>query len=175
VIVEGQLRAEGGLSLGAFVVGVAAAAPLGWRMRAPLVALVGVEAGAVVCVVAFHASWAATGMLLVGLYTVALLGDRQRSLVVGAVTAVGVVVAIVLIEGSVELTGIGLRLPLVFASVALGDTVRSRRALDAAARERAVREAREREEEGRRRAADERLRIARELHERAGERGGRSL
>jgi signal transduction histidine kinase len=54
---------------------------------------------------------------------------------------------------------------LVFASLALGDTIRSRRALGAAARERARREAREREEEGRRRAADERLRIARELHD----------
>jgi signal transduction histidine kinase len=62
-------------------------------------------------------------------------------------------------------TGIAIRVPLVFAALALGDTVRSRRALRAAARERAEREAREREEEGRRRAADERLRIARELHD----------
>jgi signal transduction histidine kinase len=104
-------------------------------------------------------------MLLVGLYSVALLGDRQRSLVVGAVTAIGVIVVIVLIDSSVELTGIGLRLLLVFASLALGDTTRSRRTLRAAARERAEREAREREEENRRRVADERLRIARELHD----------
>jgi signal transduction histidine kinase len=55
--------------------------------------------------------------------------------------------------------------PLVFLSLALGDGIRSRRALQAAARERAAREAHEREEEGRRRAADERVRIARELHD----------
>jgi signal transduction histidine kinase len=165
LIVEGLARAKGGLSPGDYVLALAAAVPLAWRTRAPFAALVGVEAGALLCVVAFHASWAATGMVIVELYTVALLGDRRRSLVVGAVTAVGVIVAIVLIDGSVELTGIAMRVPLVFASLAVGDTVRSRRALRAAARERAEREEREREEEVRRRSAAERLRIARELHD----------
>jgi signal transduction histidine kinase len=165
LIIEAQIRAKHGLSPGAYLLAVAAAAPLTWRTRAPMAALVGVETGAVLCVVAFDASWAATGLVVVELYTVALLGDRQRSLVVGAVTAVGVIVAIVLIEGRVELTGFATRIPLVFVSLALGDTVRSRRALRAAARERAEREAHEREEEGRRRVADERLRIARELHD----------
>lgn len=130
-----------------------------------MAALVGVEAGALLCAVAFDASWAATGMVIVELYTVALLGDRQRSLVIGAVTAIVVVVAIVLIDSSLELTAIGLRLLLVFASLALGDTVRSRRALRAAAQERANREQREREDEARQRAVEERLRIARELHD----------
>ena len=131
---------------------------------APLAALAGVEVGAVLCV----ARWtrvAATAIVIVELYTVARLGNRQRSLVVGGVTAIAVVVAIVLIEGSLELTAIGLRLLLVFAALAVGDTIRSRLALRAATRERAVREAREREEENRRRAAEERVRIARELHD----------
>ena len=165
LILEGQLRAKGALAPGAYVLALAAAAPLAWRLRAPLAALAGVEAGALLCALAFDASWAATGIVVVELYTVALLGDRQRSLVVGAATAIGVIVGIVLIDGSVELTGIAMRVPLVFVSLALGDTIRSRRALRAAARERAEREAREREEEQRRRAADERLRIARELHD----------
>jgi signal transduction histidine kinase len=163
LIIEGL--AAGSLSPWEYVLAVAAAAPLAWRTRAPLAALAGVEVGAVLCVVAFHAVGAATGIVIVALYTVALLGDRQRSLVVGALTAIGVIVTILLIEGSVELTGVAIRVPLVFASLAFGDTVRSRRALRAAARERAERETREREEEGRRRAADERLRIARELHD----------
>jgi signal transduction histidine kinase len=165
LIIEGLLRAKTGLSPGAYVLAVAAAAPLAWRTRAPLAALVGVEAGALLCVVAFHASWAATGMVIVELYTVALLGGRRRSLVVGAVTAIGVIVAIVLIDGTVDPKGVAMRVPLVFASLALGDTIRSRRALRDAARERAEREAREREEDGRRRAAQERMRIARELHD----------
>lgn len=165
LIVEGLVRGDGSLSPGAYVLGLISAAPLAWRTRAPLPALVGVEAGAVVSVISFRAGGSATGMLLVGLYTVALLGGRQRTLVVGAITALGVVIVIVLIDGTVELTGIGLRLLLVFAALVLGDTIRSRRTLRAAARERARLEAHEREEEGRRRAADERLRIARELHD----------
>jgi signal transduction histidine kinase len=165
LIVEGSLRATGGLSPGAYALAVASAAPLAWRSRAPLAALAGVELGAVLCVVAFDAGWAATGMVIVELYTVARLGNRRRSLVVGGVTGIAAIVAIVVIEGSLELTAIGLRLLLVFAALAVGDTVRSRLALRAATRERAMREAREREEENRRRAAEERVTIARELHD----------
>src|SRR6266566_594040 len=51
-----------------------------------------------------------------------------------------------------------IRLGVVFAAVVLGDTVRSRRELREARRE-------EREQEDRRRVADERLRIARDLHD----------
>src|SRR5947209_2765386 len=165
LIIEGRLRSSGAMSPGAYLLAAATAAPLAWRTRAPLAALVGVEAGAILCAAAFHASWSASALVAVQLYTVALLGHRQRSLVVGALTAIVAVVAIVLIDGSVELTGIGLRLLLVIVSLVLGDTVRSRRTLRAASRERAQREAREREEEHRRRLADERLRIARELHD----------
>jgi signal transduction histidine kinase len=165
LIVEGQLRSSSALSPGAYVLAVAAAAPLVWRTRSPFAALVGVEAGAVACTAVFDASWSASALVAVQLFTVALLGHRQRSLVVGALTALVAVVAIVLIDGSVELTGIGFRLLLVIVSLALGDTIRSRRALRSAARERAQREAHQREEETRRRLADERLRIARELHD----------
>lgn len=165
LMVEGSFRAAGGLWPGAYVLAVASAAPLAWRTRAPLAALAGVELGAVLCVVAFDAGWAATGIVIVELYTVARLGNRQRSLVVGGVTAIAVVIAIVVIEGSLELTAIGLRLLFVFAALAVGDTARSRLALRAATRERAVRAAREREEENLRRAAEERVRIARELHD----------
>jgi len=165
LIVEGQVSADGGLSPGWYVLALAAAAPLAWRTRAPLAALAGVEVGAIACAIAFDASWAATAMVVVELFTVARLGDRQRSVVVGAITAIAVVGAIVLIDGSLELTGVGLRVLLVFASLALGDTVHSRQALRAAARERARQEEREREEDARRRVAGERLRIARELHD----------
>jgi signal transduction histidine kinase len=165
LIVEGQLRSNSALSPGAYIVAVAAAAPLIWRRRSPLAALVGVEAGVVTCAAAFHAGWSASALVAIQLFTVALLGHRQRSLVVGALTALVAVVAIVLIDVSVELTGIAFRLLLVIVSLVLGDTIRSRRALRAAAREHAQREAHQREEENRRRLADERLRIARELHD----------
>ncbi|HUE26593.1 MAG TPA: histidine kinase [Solirubrobacteraceae bacterium] len=165
LIVEGLVGHEGAMSPGAYLLAIAAATPLAWRTRKPLAALIGVEVGALLCVVAFHASWSATAIVLVELYTVALLGDRQRSLVVGTITAIGVVFVIVLIDGSVDLGGVAIRVPLVFASVALGDMVRSRRALRAAAEERAERLERERDDEIRRREGAERLRIARELHD----------
>lgn len=165
LLIEGRLRSTTALAPGAYVLALAAAAPLAWRTRAPLAALVGVEAGAVACAAAFHATWIASVLVAGQLFTVALLGHRQRSIIAGALTAPVAVIAIVLIDGSVELTGLVLRLLLVTVSLVLGDTVRSRLALRAAARERAQREAREREEENRRRLADERLRIARELHD----------
>jgi signal transduction histidine kinase len=165
LITEGRLRSAGALSPAAYVLAIAASAPLLWRTRSPLAALVAVAAGAIVCAAAFSASWSASALVVVQLYTVGLLGHRQRSMVVGALAALVAVVAIVLIDGSVELTGIGLRLLLVMMSLVLGDTVHSRRALRAAARERAQREAHQREEENRRRLADERVRIARELHD----------
>jgi signal transduction histidine kinase len=165
LLVEGQLRSNGALPAGAYALAIVAAAPLAWRTRAPLAALAGVEAGALLCAAAFRASWAATAVVLVQLYTVAVLGDRQRSVLVAGVTAVGVIVAIALIDGTVELTGAALRIALVFGAVAAGDMVRSRRALGAAARERAEREQREHDEQVRRRAGAERLRIAQELHD----------
>ena len=165
LIIEGQVRATGGLSPGDYVLAVAAASPLAWGNSAPLPALVGVAAGAILCDAAFDAGWAATGLVAVQLFTVAVLGDRQRSLVVGALTALVVIAAIVAIDGTADVGSIAIRVPLAFIMLALGDTIRSRRALRAAARERAQRDAHDREEEGRRRATEERMRIARELHD----------
>jgi signal transduction histidine kinase len=168
LIIEGQVRAKSGLSAGDYVLAIAAAVPLAWGTRAPLPALAGVAAGAILCDAAFDAGWTATGLVAVQLFTVALLGDRHRSLIVGALTAVTVIAAIVAIDDAVSFAPLATRLPLVFATLAFGDTIRSRQALRAAAREREAREAREREEEARRRAAEERLRIARELHDTLG-------
>jgi signal transduction histidine kinase len=165
LIIEGLVRAKAGLSAGDYVLAVAAALPLVWGTRAPLPALAAVAAGGILCDAAFDAGWTATGLVGIQLFTVALLGDRHRSLIVGALTAFAVIIAILLIDDSVSLTPLATRVPLVFATLAFGDTVRSRQALRAAARERAEREAHEREEEGRRRAVQERLRIARELHD----------
>jgi signal transduction histidine kinase len=131
-------------------------------------ALAGLEAGAVACAIVLHASWSVTALVAIQLYSVALLGDRQRSLVIGAVTAVAVMLTVLVIEGSVDVQGIATRVPLVFLSLAIGDTVRSRRELRVAMQERAEREAREQEEGVRRRAAAERLQIARELHDSLG-------
>lgn len=165
LIVEGQLRSRGGLSPGDYLLAIATAAPLAWRSRAPLAALICVELGAVLCSAAFEASWSATAIVVVQLFMVALLGSRGRSLVGGAITAIAAVLAVILIDSRLELTGAALRVALAFAVVAVGDTIRSRAALRAAARDRAEREQHEREEAAERRSASERMRIAQELHD----------
>lgn len=165
LIVEGQLRSTGSLSPGDYLLAIATAIPLAWGSRAPLAALAGVEIGAVACAAAFDASWSATAIVLIQLVTVAIVGNRSRSLVLGTLTAVGAVLAVILIDGAVELTGAALRIALVLAAVAIGDTIRARRALRVAARERAERAQRERADAEQRRAADERMRIAQELHD----------
>jgi signal transduction histidine kinase len=165
LITEGLIRSGGLLAPGALVLAVAAAAPLAWRSSAPLIALAGVEAGAVACALAFHAGYMVTAMIMVELYTVAVVGHRQRSIVVGAITAMGVIAVIIAVDGTFDLGGVAIRLALVFVALAAGEVVRTRAALAEATRERAQREAHEREEEGRRRATEERLRIARDLHD----------
>jgi signal transduction histidine kinase len=135
------------------------------RRRAPLATLFGVEAGAIACVFVFDPTWAAVGIVMVALFSAALLGNRQTSLVAGAVTAVGLACTDLLVDGSLEPTGAALRLLLLLGALGLGDAVRSRRALRAAAIEETRREERDREEKSRQRVADERLRIARELHD----------
>ena len=103
---------------------------------------------------------------VVALYTVAATTDRPTTWRVGLAT-------MAVLTGSAMLAG-----PLpwyaqenlgIFAwtgmAAAAGDAVRSRRAFVDAIRERAERAERTREEEARRRVAEERLRIARDLHD----------
>ena len=91
LLADGIFAKEGGVWPGAYALSLVAAAPLAWRSRAPLPALLAVEAGAIACVLTFHASWAAIAIVVVMLFTVALHGDRLRSVVVGAFTAILVV------------------------------------------------------------------------------------
>ncbi|MFD8955034.1 sensor histidine kinase [Streptomyces xanthophaeus] len=103
---------------------------------------------------------------VIALYTVAALTDRPTTWRIGLLTMAG-------LTGVAMLAG-----PLpwyaqenlgIFAwtgmAAAAGDAVRSRRAFVDAIRERAERAERTREEEARRRVAEERLRIARDLHD----------
>jgi signal transduction histidine kinase len=153
-------------SLG-FVIPLALVAclPLAWSSQAPLLALLGTTAGLMVCLVAFHPYETAVYVLAVALYNVASLGDRRRSLLVGAATALFLVTVIMLIASDNVARNTGIRLGVALGALVIGDTVRSRRELREARRERDMRIAHEREQENRRRVADERLRIARDIHD----------
>lgn len=141
--------------------------PIVYRERSPLASVLALEAGLVACVLVFAAYDASVGILAVVLFLAAVEGDRRRSLLVGAATAIVLGLTLVLLQG----TGHGLdagsaaRVLLVLGALVAGDAVRSRRALGDARRERAERERLEREQDARQRRARERLTIARELHD----------
>ncbi|WP_227025054.1 sensor histidine kinase [Streptomyces tsukubensis] len=103
---------------------------------------------------------------VIALYTVAAHTDRPTTWRVGAATAVGLA-AVAMLLGPMpwyaqENLGI---FAWTGMAAAAGDAVRSRRAFISAIRERAERAERTREEEAGRRVAEERLRIARDLHD----------
>lgn len=103
---------------------------------------------------------------IIALYTVSNRTDRVTSVRVGAVTVGVLTAAGMLLSGrpwyAQENLGIFAWTGLAAAA---GEAVRSRRAFIDAIRERAERAERTREEEARRRVAEERMRIARELHD----------
>ncbi|WP_420855755.1 sensor histidine kinase [Streptomyces oceani] len=103
---------------------------------------------------------------VIALYTVCARTDRTTSWRVGAISAAVVATAGMLFGAhpwyAQENLGIFAWTGLAAAA---GDAVRSRRAYVDAIRERAERAERTREEEARRQVAEERMRIARELHD----------
>ncbi|WFB09958.1 sensor histidine kinase [Streptomyces sp. LX-29] len=104
--------------------------------------------------------------VVVALYTVASRTDRPTTWRIGVLTVV-VITGAGIVFGvrpwyAQENLGI---FGWTGMAAAVGDAVRSRRAFVAAIEERAVRAEQSREQEARRRVAEERLRIARELHD----------
>ncbi|MFI0257521.1 sensor histidine kinase [Streptomyces sp. NPDC017056] len=104
--------------------------------------------------------------VVIALCTLAARTDRSTTWRVGALTVVVLTAAAMLFGARPWYAQENLG---IFAwtgmAAAAGDAVRSRRAFVAAIRERAERAERTREEEARRRVAEERMRIARELHD----------
>ncbi|MGD3105054.1 sensor histidine kinase [Streptomyces sp. YGL11-2] len=106
------------------------------------------------------------GSAVIALFTLASRTDRPTTWRVGALTVVVLTAAAMFFGHQPWYAQENLA---IFAwtgmAAAAGDAVRSRRAYVDAIRERAERAERTREEEARRRVAEERLRIARELHD----------
>ncbi|QIB48076.1 sensor histidine kinase [Streptomyces aureoverticillatus] len=146
---------------------VVSLAALAWRRRwpVPVAAVTG----------AACAGWALYGHIgellnlpfIVALYTVAALGDRRRTLWTGLVVALASgVVALIVGRDVVNPQGLPLLemlWPLV--PLLLGEVVRTRRELLDAYAARAARAEADREREAERRVHEERVRIARELHD----------
>ncbi|MGW3665210.1 sensor histidine kinase [Streptomyces sp. NPDC005141] len=143
---------------------IAAHIPLVWRRRAPLAAFLALVA----CVGPYHAlDFNHNAPLLVSmtaLFTVAVTGRPLRSLVIGS-GVIGIMLAVKFGQGAAEgaqalrVTG------WIVAFIVLGVYVQVHGQYFAEVVERAERAERTREEEARRRVAEERLRIARDLHD----------
>ncbi|WP_143663601.1 PEP-CTERM sorting domain-containing protein, partial [Streptomyces sp. NRRL B-24085] len=143
-----------------------AALALVFRRRAPLTVLALTGAAAIIECVTGDPRAPVAMAAVIALYTVASATDRPTTWRVGLLTMTVLTGAAMLAGplpwyaqenlGIFAWTGIG---------ATAGDAVRSRRAFVQAIRERAEKAERTREEEARRRVAEERLRIARDLHD----------
>jgi signal transduction histidine kinase len=160
---------RGRLTVEAAGLAVVTWAPLPWRRRWPMPVLAvstGSAAGYIMLTQAHGLIFVAP---LVALYTVAGAGGRRRAL------AIGIIVLAVLAGVHMLLrprAWIGWETLAVFAAVGLAlaaaDAASSRRAYIAEITERARRAELGREQEARRQVTEERLRIARELHDAVG-------
>jgi signal transduction histidine kinase len=156
-----------GLPWGDALGAAALAVPLAWRLRWPL-AVAGAVVGASVLYLALaEPSPAVLAPMSVALYTVAAHGSRRRTLVVAALVPPVAVAFTSLfpIEEGTYLSRVAELVTQLGLALAVGEAVRSRRALLVALRERAERAERDRDLEARRRVDEERVRIARDVHD----------
>ncbi|MEV6291279.1 histidine kinase [Streptomyces sp. NPDC051896] len=138
--------------------------PLVWRRRAPLTVL----AVMITVIATYHQldynHSAPTAASMVVLYTVAVTHGPRRTAFIG----VSVVTLMLLLKIRHGMAGVQVSFQItgwIVSMLVLGGYIRVHRENAAAAVERAERAERTREEEARRRVAEERLRIARDLHD----------
>jgi signal transduction histidine kinase len=147
-------------------IALATTAPLAVRSRWPLPVLAAVVAGLFASLATFDPNMTVALPAMLALYTAALASDRRTTLTL-AVAVVPVVILMVwrFSPSSVIDVDTLKNLGLALLPLALGSAKRDHHAYIAAVEERAERAERTREEEALRRVGEERLRIARELHD----------
>lgn len=148
-----------GYGLALFTAGV-----LAWRRRWPQGVLVAAALSSTVYHVLNYSGGPPTLALYVALYTAAAMGRRRIALLIGVSVAVGGLAFRVFVEHE-GLLPVTIETALVAAVLTAGEAVYSRRAWAAEVRERQGRAEADRELDAQRRVAEERLRIARELHD----------
>ncbi|MEV7749705.1 sensor histidine kinase [Streptomyces griseofuscus] len=139
--------------------------PLLWRRRRPMVAFVAIAA-VFVLQWSLGAALRADVALFVALYSLTLHGQLRRLPWAGAVMAAGMVLVAVRVSPAVSVwDALFFLLSTATAALAVGLTVRTRRAQLAGLRERAARLETERDQRIRLATATERARVAREMHD----------
>ena len=145
---------------------IAVAVPLLFRSRWPLGAVIGTSAVTLVAMPFVGVPRIPPVAAGIALYSFAKRSDRPTTVKVGVITAVTVTTLAVALRPGLDFLGENLGLTAwIGLAVAVGDASRSRRELLDSAMERAERAEQTKEEEARRRVTEERMRIARELHD----------
>jgi signal transduction histidine kinase len=133
------------------------------RRRTPVLATVACAAVLTAWTLLGHRGELLNLALLVGLYTVAVQGNRRRTVVVGSVVVAWSALLGLHVNGRTSAPVTEMLWP--FAALLLGEVVRGRRELRHEYADREARAAVQREREADDRARQERLRIAREVHD----------
>lgn len=148
----------------ALVVVAVAAVPL--SRSSPLVGLAIASVTAALTFLGHYPTSLVLAVPLLALYHVGATGGRRQSTIIGLGVALGIVVS------SLQLHGDPLFTVETFSKfgaaalpLAVGDAIRVRRALEAASAERLAQVEKARQEDARRAVENERLRIARDLHD----------
>jgi signal transduction histidine kinase len=141
--------------------------PLAWRRRRPLAISLVVGAASAVYGAAPYPDLglAIAPGGLVALYTAAAWCRRRTALLIGAAVAVGVAVVMLLPGTDADVVDVAVAALALVTAWVLGDRARIQRAWTAELQDRAARLERERASDARRAVAEERTRIARELHD----------
>ncbi len=140
--------------------------PLVARREAPLCVLGLVLLGVVACLATLSPGNTVILPSMVALYAVARHGDRRRAVIAGSLILPFVGFAVMITSPHGVLSGDVIKnAALALLALAVGDTMRARCAAAAAEDERRRQAELEREHDAERRVAEERLRIAREVHD----------
>ncbi|MGP3534392.1 sensor histidine kinase [Microbacterium sp. RD1] len=151
---------------GEFALALAPAVALPWRRRWPVLVLAVNVLLAVSAVLVGMVPFGAIFATVVSMFTVADRSSRRRTLVVLGATAVATSVFSLLASiGGLFDPRTFVTLAWIVIAAAAGDATRSRRAYLQAITDRAIRAEQTRDAEARRRVSEERLRIARDLHD----------
>ena len=162
----GPLGPTGTSSPWAYVVTVASFIPIAFRRRYPMAVLAVTSVVAAVYEAGHFPPGIAFVAPLVALYTLATMRDRRTIITAGVLSAAIQLTAAYVTVGTAGFWTEFIRVVALLAVAgALGDATRNRHAYVAEVEQRAADAERTREEEAIRRVDEERLRIARELHD----------
>ena len=166
LIADGVVFPDGELTVTAVAAVALATVPLLWRRRAPQLALLAIAAGVFACLATLVPEHVVGVPLMVSAYFVAAAGDRLRSALTAVIVVAVAIGAVVLyLDEGAQWRDALLNGVLLLLAVATGDAVRARRAFRQATLDREAEQERERRADALRMVAEERLRIAQEVHD----------